>query len=517
MTRTGFDKSIFCDNIITMSRFVRSALLLLLCLVTGMHTAHALTAEVRRTHSVFYRGLARQALLQIKIEAHQGEVLRSISFNTGKTKKISDIRAARLYTSKGSHGFAPTAEGDGIQAVELASLKTILPEFKFEKKVELQEGQNHFWLVLDIATNAGANNIIDAECVSIETNDGSVTPQKIICEALKKERYARVYPFTYRVVPYYRPRWVKGWGNAPEAVHLTPQHFELMTDLIHFAYTVTNDGQVGLQWVGEGADATECVNGALKEIRRLRKASNGKAKLIAGFGHMDGPMTAVVANRELRRALARNMAKWAIKRGYNGIDIDWEYPDTHEQWHHFALFLADLREELAGSDLSISMASSVTYKVPIRYTTDQLDFIMTMSYDDTAAEHSSMWRFCNDANKCLNDFRMPRQRIVIGLPFYSNQKGTLTQQFGYSTIRSWYPRLKPNVNECISKNADGSNGPVHTFNGPDLIREKCRWMKKEKFGGVMIWAYDTDVPLKDKASLGRAMYSVVRQPKAKTN
>ncbi|MBR5522873.1 MAG: hypothetical protein IKV82_05365, partial [Akkermansia sp.] len=101
-----------------MSRCIRFALFLLLCLGVSMPAAQGLTAEVRRTHSVFYRGLARQALLQIKIEAHQGEVLRGISFNTGKTKKISDIRAARLYTSKGSHGFAPTAEGDGIQAVE---------------------------------------------------------------------------------------------------------------------------------------------------------------------------------------------------------------------------------------------------------------------------------------------------------------------------------------------------------------------------------------------------------------
>lgn len=291
----------------------------------------------------------------------------------------------------------------------------------------------------------------------------------------------------------------------------------MFTDLIHFAYTVTADGQVGLQWVGEGAVPDKVVNEARAEMKRLRRQSKGKSRIIAGFGHMDDAMTTAVANPDTRDTLARNMAQWAIEYGYNGIDIDWEYPDTTEQWQNFGLFIARLREELAGSNLSISIASFVTYKVPIIYVTDQLDFLMTMSYDDTAQEHASMWRFQNDAKKCLNDFRMPRSRIVIGLPFYSNEKGKLTQQFGYAQIHSWYPKLKPNINDFISKKSDGTDGPPHSFNGPDLIRDKCRWMKKEKFGGVMIWAYDTDIPLSNKASHGKALYSVVRQTKPSGN
>lgn len=490
-----------------------SLLYLSLGLLTCFASAWGATAEVRRTHSVFYRGLARQALLQIKVHAKAGESISSFHFNTGQTKKISDIRAARLYYSGSNPGFSPNAGHESNRAIELDHVKTIQAEFAFDQKVALKEGTNHFWLVYDISGSAAPNSIIDAECTSIETSEGSTTPELVECDALKKESYARIYPFNYRVVPYYRPRWVKGWGNAEKAVHLTPQHFELMTDLIHFAYTVTADGQVGLQWVGGGADPSRVVDEALQEIKRLRKESKGKCRLIAGFGHMDGPMTSAVANPDTRRTLARNMARWALDRGYNGIDIDWEYPDTTEQWQNFGLFLAELREELAGANLSISIAASVTYKTPIIYVTDQLDFIMTMSYDDTAAEHASMWRFQNDAKKCLNDFKMPRRRIVIGLPFYSNEKGKLTEQFGYSQIRAWYPRLKPGTNDFISKKKDGSNGPAHSFNGPDLIRDKCRWMKKEKFGGVMVWAYDTDVPLSDKASLGRAMYSVVRQAK----
>lgn len=480
------------------------------------HAADVLSAEVRRTHHVFYKGENTQALLQIKVTGQTGDVVNHFSFNTGKTKNVSNIRRARLFYSGNNPGFAPNA-AEPNRAVEVAVAKNIQKEFSFTTKTALAEGTNHFWLVYDIATGAAPNNIIDAECTAISTNKEEVMPQKMIGNAIQKERPARIYSFPHRIVPYYRPRWVKGWGNSTEAVHLTPRHFELFTDLIHFAYTVTADGQVGLQWVGEGANPDMVVSEARAEIKRLRRQSKGKSRIIAGFGHMDDAMTAAVANPVTRDTLARNMAQWAIDYGYNGIDIDWEYPDTSEQWQNFGLFIARLREELAGSNLSISIASSVTYKVPIIYVTDQLDFLMTMSYDDTAQEHASMWRFQNDAKKCLNDFRMLRSRIVIGLPFYSNEKGKLTQQFGYEQIHRWYPKLKPNVNDFISKNSDGTDGPPHSFNGPDLIRDKCRWMKKEKFGGVMIWAYDTDIPLSDKASLGKALYSVVRQTKPSGN
>lgn len=470
----------------------------------------ALTVETRQTHGVFYAGTAEQALMQIKVCGEPGEEIHSLEFSAAKTENLADIKSARLYTSGCNNGFAPQAAA-GNRAVELAKTKITEDTFTLKAKLKLEHPTVYLWLAYDISPRAGGNNIIDAVCKSVKTGDGEVTPEQKKGDAVVKERAARVYPFTHRIVPYYRPRWVKGWGNAREAVHLTAEHFRSFTDIVHFAYSVGADGSVQLQWVGEVPDPAAVVDGALAELKRLKGKS--ASRLIAGFGHMDEPMTAAVANPETRRQLARNMAEWVIGRGYRGVDIDWEYPDTPEQWQHFGAFLADLREELAGSATSISIAASVTYKIPTIYVTDQLDFLMTMSYDDLAEEHSSMWRFQNDANKCLNDFKMPKSRIVVGLPFYSNEKGKLTVQHGYSQIRSWYPNLPPTANHFIAKNEDGSNGPQHSFNGPALIREKCSWLRKNRFGGVMIWAYDTDIALSHRASLARAMYSVLKQKK----
>ncbi|MBQ5665022.1 MAG: hypothetical protein IIV41_04045 [Akkermansia sp.] len=488
---------------------------LLLILVTSLlQLTQGVTVEMRHTHGVFYPDVKQQAVLQLKITGEPGEKITKLEFSDGKTSQTSDIQMAYLSTSGGWNGY--TLNTNKLAQEKGKAKPDKKGKFSFDVEIEIGSEPVYYWLSYNLGRGAKRGSLIDALCTRVTLADGSTVKPKLKRAAALKERVAgRIYPFPYRVVPYYRPRWVKGWGNAKEAVHLTPEHFNLFTDLVHFAYTVSAEGDVQYQWAGEGADPQVVSDEALAEIKRLHNEAKAKSLLLAGFAHMDEPMTQAVANPETRRKLARNMATWAIERGYNGIDIDWEYPDTHDQWVNFGLFIADLREELAGSAFSISIAASVTYKVPIYDVTDQLDFLMTMSYDDLADQHSSMGRFQGDARKCLNDFHMPRQRVVIGLPFYSNQKGTLSTQYGYSQIISWYPRIKPTENEFQSKNQDGSPGPMHSFNGPQLIAEKCRWMKQEKFGGVMIWAYDTDVKLNHRASLAKAMYKVVRQPKAK--
>ena len=477
-----------------------------------MSVAEGVTVEMRHTHGVFYPDVKQQGILQLKITGEPGEKISRLEFSDGKTTSTSDIQMAYLSTSGNWNGYTLNTSK---LAVEKGSAKPDKKgKFSFDVSIEAGPEPVYYWISYNLKKNAKRGNRIDALCTSVTLEDGStVKPKLKRAKALKKRVIGRIYPFPYRIVPYYRPRWVKGWGNAKEAVHLTPAHFNLFTDLVHFAYTVSAEGDVQYQWAGGGVEPKVVADEALAEIKRLHKDADAASLLLAGFAHMDDPMTTAVANPETRRRLAHNMATWAIERGYDGIDIDWEYPDSYDQWVNFGLFIADLREELAGSAMSVSIAASVTYKVPIFDVTDQLDFLMTMSYDDLGPQHASMQRFQGDANLCVEKFHMPKPRIVVGLPFYSNEQGKLTEQFGYSTIVGWYPNLSPAENTVRSKKQDGSPGPVHSFNGPQLISEKCRWMKQQKFGGVMIWAYDTDVKLGHRASLAKAMFKIVRQPR----
>ena len=79
-------------------------LFLLLFLMLSM-TVSAATAEARYTHGLFYPGLQRQAVLQLKITGEPGEKITAITFTSGSTSRPSDIRQVRLSSRADWNGY----------------------------------------------------------------------------------------------------------------------------------------------------------------------------------------------------------------------------------------------------------------------------------------------------------------------------------------------------------------------------------------------------------------------------
>ena len=470
----------------------------------------AITVETRPTHGVFYAGLEKQVCLQLKVDAAAADVgkkITSLSFTSGKTSTPGDITKVRLYKST-ENVFTLNTVDNNRKAVEVASGTLTKGAVNFTTDISIASaGTSYYWLVYDIAAKAKGNNKIDGVCTAFTVGGATLTPTPKLGANVKKRVYGTVYPFKHRIVPYYRTHWINVWA----ANHLNATHFKNFTDIIHFGYTLNADGTVGNQ--GYAADVADPVAHAAKAREKLKKLrGTAKSRIIAGFGHVDGGLTAFYSNttdRTARKAIAENMAKLVLEGGYDGVDIDWEYPDSDKEWEYLTYMLADLRDELAGSGVSISMAATVFYKLPRTDATDQVDFINTMSYDQQSTQHSPMSLLRDDANRCVNTLKMPKAKVVLGLPFYTNQYNVLWDQVGWNTVVSQYPNISPSVNQALITTSNGTTG--HSFNGANLIKEKCKWVKNNGYGGVMIWAYDTDVQLTHKMSLGKAMYSVIKQ------
>lgn len=469
----------------------------------------ALTVETRATHGVFYAGVEKQVCLQIKLEATAadvGKTVSAMSFTTGKTTKAADITQARLYRSS-ENVFTLNTGDDNRRAVQLGTCPASSGKMAFAPNLTItQAGTTYLWLVYDIASAAKGNNKIDGVCSAVTFGGSNVKATAKMGTYVKSRQYATVYPFKHRIVPYYRTMWVMGWAAAP----LNATHFKNFTDIIHFGYTLNGDGTVNYQWYGEGVDHPSTAAAARNKLKSIR--GTAKSRIIAGFGHVDDGLSAFYRNntdRNARKSIAKNIAKFVLDGGYDGIDIDWEYPDNAKEWIYLTYLLADLREELAGSAVSVSMAATVWYMVPWHETTDQVDFINTMSYDQQGEQHSPMWIMQQDANTCHSALRMPKTKVVLGLPFYTNRYYVLWDQAGWNGVVSQHPNLAPSVNQAQMTTVNGTT--MHSFNGVNLIKDKCKWVKNNGYGGVMIWAYDTDVALTHKMSLGKAMYSVIKQ------
>lgn len=118
---------------------------------------------------------------------------------------------------------------------------------------------------------------------------------------------------------------------------LNAQHFKSFTDLIYFNVGCDTDGNL------TGQNNEQFLNG-LDKLKNLR--GNAGSKIILGVAHCDAGMTAITADPEKRVKFARQLVSFAEEKGFDGIDIDWEYPDNDTQWYHFSLFLGEVRSAM---------------------------------------------------------------------------------------------------------------------------------------------------------------------------
>lgn len=465
-------------------------------------------------YGVFYPGLAGQPCLRVKVVAEAGEKLAQLSFAAGGSTKGA-IGAAWLYKSSVPF-FSTLAEGEPA-AVKVAKSSAAGKGYVFKTTgVQLSEGANYFWLVYDIPAAAkGGEKICGVLKRAVDGKGNEITPANGLdgtkrADGTTPAKPAEVYPFKYRIAPYVRPKW----ACLHNKEMFSSAHLKNMTDFIVFGYTHSGV---------EIAPAHDAVQGekdysadCLALARKLR-GERGAARILAGFScnESKNPMSGILHDEKQRRELVRNMAAMVLENGYDGVDIDWEYPRENARfkpqasWRRFALFLAELREQLAGSGASISIAVTTRYDAPNIEALEGVDFINSMSYG-RPGEHSTKADAQVDVQFLLKR-KIPPVKIVLGLPFFSrdtrpkhNDKGGC----GYSSIVHLVPKLDAAKNTF--KHPD--TGEVHFFNGANLIKDKCKtFVLQQGIGGVCIWAYDTDVPMTHPKSLSKALYSVLWQ------
>lgn len=466
------------------------ALALGVCGASPLCAASA-TASCEQTHSVLYAGGVNQAIMKIKVTAPEtSQILKGMTFSMAGTTSVADIAKAQIFASAATPYFSPNSDQANRRAIPI--LNTISKGAKtlqFEGGYPLSPGDNYFWLCVDLIPRARGLNKVDAACTGIALLEDS----NIAISNPSPEGCAQVYPYQFRVVPYYRHTNLMQWNRD----QLNAQHFKSFTDLIYFNVGCDTDGNL------TGQNNEQFLNG-LDKLKNLR--GNACSKIILGVAHCDAGMTAITADPEKRVKFARQLVSFAEEKGFDGIDIDWEYPDNDTQWYHFSLFLGEVRSAMGANGMSLSSAINPYYLAPTSEMMDLLDFVNVMSYD-RGGQHSTYPDMVTDVNTMRNK-NVPDCKIVMGLPFYTNETRSNRNwdaQKGYSTVIQLYPNIAPGTDTCTI------DGQEHYFNGITTIKKKCQYVKTQKLGGVMIWCYDGDLLLTHAKSLAKAMFGVIKQ------
>ena len=362
-----------------------------------------------------------------------------------------------------------------------------------------------------------------------------------------------------RVVGYFTE-----WNDAFDVDKIRP---ELLTHVI-YAFAVIKDGQIAISNPANATDkayandpADTAFKGRFRQLQLLKQKHPHLRTLISvgGWGGSAGFSDAALTDAS-RAAFARSCAAFASRYGFDGVDVDWEFPVTGgakadagrpEDRRNFTLLLRELRMRLDEQgardgkryELTIAApAGAQNYKhIELDRIHPHVDWINLMTYDmagtwskvtcfnaplftpDTGIEGVTQ----TSADATVRAYRtagVPPEKIVLGVPFYgkafagvANVNNGLFQPHGGKVPDgvpgSWtYRAIAPHVGKSMTRHwheqskvpwlYDEQARVMISYEDPESISAKANYARDNGLGGVMVWELSQD---DDAATLLQAL------------
>ena len=242
---------------------------------------------------------------------------------------------------------------------------------------------------------------------------------------------------------------------------------------------------------------------ALKEIIAHRSNPEHEVKLIVTaladgtWGDEHNGVNAYMG--KYWESIADKIVAFAEKYEFDGVDIDWEYPQTAEDWKCFDNFIERLDEGLkkTNPDSILSSALSAGSLGLSKETLDRIDQIQFMAYDgkDEDGYQSSL----QQAQEGLADFiknGADITKINIGIAAYGRPVN------GSPYWASWRALEEANYWDNKYYNVHDA-GQVYegTFCSPALAGDKTAYALFTGCGGVMVFRVACDKTMDDPNSV----------------
>ncbi|PHH59404.1 hypothetical protein CDD82_2490 [Ophiocordyceps australis] len=284
----------------------------------------------------------------------------------------------------------------------------------------------------------------------------------------------------------------------------------------------------------EGGDN---VYGCVKQIYMLKKKQrNLKVSLSIGGWTWSSNFAAAASSETTRKQFARTAVSFVKDWGFDGIDVDWEYPADETQASDMVLLLKAVRQELdayaathaKGHHFLLSIAApagpSNYNKLHLSELGQLLDHVNLMAYDYAgdwspfSGHNANLYPNARNPNAApfntdaaVQDYikgGVPQRKLIIGMPVYgrSFQK---TAGIGkpYSGVGSgtweagmWdYKGLpKPGATVYHDEAAkafysyDNATQELISFDTPVAVATKVSYLKRLGLGGSMFWEASGD-------------------------
>lgn len=296
---------------------------------------------------------------------------------------------------------------------------------------------------------------------------------------------------------------------------------------ICYAFALVKDNRV------VPADTPDTVQ-RLERVRRLKQRYPELQLFISVGGWAAEGFSDAALSADSRREFADSALAFAEQYGFDGVDLDWEYPCSDmagirarpEDKRNFTLLLEATRRALGVRPLTIAAGAQQFYLDGIEPAAvgELCDFVNLMTYDlyngwsKVSGHHANLFASPSDASgdsgaravELFTRAGVPERKLVLGAAFYGRgmkgvgpaanglmQPATPGSNFsvGYSELKRDYltnPRFIRHFDSAAQAPWLYDGDTFISYEDPESVRVKARFVHEHGLAGVMFWEYTQD-------------------------
>jgi chitinase len=245
-----------------------------------------------------------------------------------------------------------------------------------------------------------------------------------------------------------------------------------------------------------------------------------KVVLAVGGWEQSTGFSPAAAEASSRQRFIQALVAFCTEHGYDGIDLDWEFPSRSDRDHLVAL-VTELRAALKRASASLTLSLTVpvndgTQAYHVNALMPQVDWLSVMTYDyhgpwfDHAGHNAPLYTSGNDPDGSVDRSvrhwlgkGVPASKLNIGLPFYGRRyasTGIYTPSTGgeavdYAAIEGlqaegWSVGWDPIASAAYLTDTVGTQ--FISYDDIASMRMKAGYIQSNNLRGAIIWSLGQD-------------------------